>query len=393
MQRIGMEPRKHWQRQAESLGFSFHSMNGDTYWDESACYRFSLSQIEDDIEAPTEEIHQMCLQLVDQAVHSEKIMDQLCIPTAHRDLVRNSWLDREPHLYGRMDFAYDGRGPAKFYEYNADTPTSLYESAFFQWLWLEEMVNTGRLPPESDQFNLIQEMLIEVLVLLKKNRLGDNPLYLACCKGTSEDFGTVEYFRDCALQAGIDARFIHVEDIGISTNGQYTDLDNMAIPALFKLYPWEFMFDESYGRHLAESGTLFLEPPWKAILSNKAILPLLWQEYRGHPNLLPSYFESDKKGSDLGSRFVKKPLFSREGANISVYSEGQCTTRVDGPYCTDNCILQQYHPVPQFNGNHTLIGSWVIGDRAAGIGIREDSTAITRDSSRFLPHIIGDREL
>ena len=289
-----------------------------------------------------------------------------------------------------MDFAYNGQGPAKFFEYNADTPTSLYESAFFQWLWLEEMVSTGQLPSETDQFNIIQEMLIETLVLLKQKYVGNEPLYFASCKDTEEDYGTVEYFRDCATQAGLSTKFIYVEDIGLSPKGAFTDLEDMTIPALFKLYPWEFMFEEEFGPSIEGSETLFVEPAWKSILSNKAILPLLWKEYPGHPNLLPSYFEEGKIGDDLGQHFVKKPVFSREGSNISVIENGQQTDFVDGPYDDSGYILQHFHPVPSFSGNFTLVGSWVVGDRSAGIGIREDSSVITKDSSRFLPHVILD---
>ena len=388
MQRISIKPRNSWQQQAESLGFKFHTFGNEPYWDESAYYRFTLKQIENDLEQPTAELHQMCLHLVDKAVHSEAMMTRLKIPEHYWDYIRQSWLDREPHLYGRMDFSYDGQSHAKLFEYNADTPTSLYESAFFQWLWLEHMITENRLPPTADQFNLIQELLIEALVLLKKQHLGDAALYFSSCRDSEEDYGTVAYFRDCAIQAGINTRFIYIEDIGISPNDCFTDLNDMTIPSLFKLYPWEFMVEEEFGPFIADSNTLFLEPSWKSILSNKAMLPMLWQEFKGHPNLLPCYFADEKPGYDLGHRYVKKPIFSREGANISIFDKGQLLEHNDGPYNGSGYILQTYHPVPVFSGNHTLIGSWVIGDRAGGIGIREDATTITKDSSRFIPHSI-----
>ena len=392
MLRVTTTPRSDWKQQAESLGFKFHTLYGETYWDESAYYRFTLQQIEQGIETPTAEIHQMCLQLVDKAVNSEEMMTRLKIPEPYWDYIRRSWVENDPHLYGRMDFSYDGKSPAKFYEYNADTPTSLYESAYFQWLWLEEMIREGKLPVETDQFNIIQEMLIEVLVLLRKSHVGDQPLYFACCKDTEEDFGTVEYFRDCAIQAGMNTGFVYVEDIGISPEGRFTDLKDMTIPALFKLYPWEFMFEEEFGPAIEASETLFVEPPWKSILSNKAMLPMLWKEFRGHPNLLPCYFEDEKIGDDLGNHFVKKPVFSREGSNISVLKNGTQTDFVDGPYDDSGYILQKFHALPKFSENrlHTLTGSWVVGDQPAGIGLREDNSVITKDSSRFLPHIIMD---
>ncbi|KEI69618.1 glutathionylspermidine synthase family protein [Endozoicomonas elysicola] len=388
MLRITSAPRKDWTKLAESLGFRFHTIGGDAYWDESAYYQFTMKQIETDIEDPTAEIHQMCLHLVDRAVNSEQMMERLRIPEYFWDYVRESWLRQDAHLYGRMDFSYDGKSAAKFYEYNADTPTSLYESAFFQWLWLEQMIDEKKLPPDIDQFNIIQEMLIEALILLRKQKMGGELLYFSCSKDSEEDYGTVEYFRDCAVQAGLSTRFIHTEDIGVSSEGQFTDLDDMTIPGMFKLYPWEFMFEEAFGTYLPGSDTLFIEPPWKSILSNKGILPLLWQEFKGHPNLLPCYFEDDVPGEDLGNHYVKKPFFSREGANISVMEKGDRVLSVDGPYVDSGYILQKYSPLPEFAGNHTLVGSWVIADRPAGIGIREDNSVITKDSSRFVPHII-----
>lgn len=94
-------------------------------------------------------------------VASEELMEKLGIPEAHRDYVADSWRNGEPELYGRFDLAYDGTGPAKLLEYNADTPTSLYESASFQWSWLEGQIAAGGLIEGDDQFNGIHEALVE----------------------------------------------------------------------------------------------------------------------------------------------------------------------------------------------------------------------------------------
>ena len=385
MQRVAVRERADWQAQAHRLGFKFYIIDGQSYWDESAYYRFSLRQIEQDIEAPTEELHAMCLALVDKAVNDEAMLTQLRIPDAYWDYIRNSWLNGDRHLYGRMDFAYDGHGPAKFYEYNADTPTSLYESAFFQWVWLEQAMAEGLIPQGCDQYNSIQEHLVAAFTELAL----PNPLYFACCKGTEEDRGTVQYLEDCAAQAGLETKFIYIDDIGISPDGRFTDLDDYVIPALFKLYPWEWLMTEEYGPAIPNSGTQFLEAPWKAILSNKGILPLLWDMYPNHPNLLPAYFE-DSTPTPRGGKWVRKPLLSREGSNIAIVRDGQALERVDGPYDDSGYIWQAFQPLPSFGSSYTLVGSWLVADRAVGIGIREDNSLITKDSSHFHPHIILD---
>ena len=67
------------------------------------------------------------------------------------------------------------------------------------------------------------------------------------------------------------------------------------------------------------------EPFWKLILGNKALLPLLWQMYPNHENLLPAYFDDPKseltavgKEDEFSKlkHFVSKPLFGREGLGV-----------------------------------------------------------------------------
>ncbi|WP_019934983.1 glutathionylspermidine synthase family protein [Oceanimonas smirnovii] len=385
MKRVDSKPRAGWDKLAESLGFHFHTIDGEPYWDESAYYKFTLDEIETGIEDPTSEIHAMCLELVDEVVKSESLMDKLLIPEHTRDLISDSWRTSEPSLYGRMDFSYDGTGPAKFYEYNADTPTSLYETGFFQWLWLEQKIASGDLPSNVDQYNRLQEALIERFSMIGREK---KSFHLACCRGHQEDLGTIEYLFDCASQAGLAPVKMFVNDIGVNGSDHFIDLDGRAVEQLFKLYPWEWIFQEPFSNELSGSKTQWVEPIWKAVLSNKGILPLLWERHPGHPNLLPAWFEGEVKNGP--ERWVKKPLFSREGANITVESVSGVEMQIDGPYEHTPCIIQSWFPPPCFAGNYCLIGSWVVGNEAVGMGVREDNTAITQDTSRFLPHIILD---
>lgn len=386
MLRITHTPRANWQQLAAEFGFHFHTMYGEPYWDESAYYQFTLPQIENHIEDPTADIHQMCLAVVERVVHDSEWMRRFRIPEIHWDAVRDSWLNRDPSLYSRLDLVYDGKNPAKLLENNADTPTSLYESGFWQWLWLEQNVDNGKLPRTADQFNSLQEKLINQLADIA-HHYRTKQIHFSCCQDTVEDRGTVQYLQDCAKAAGLAAPFVFIEDIGLSESGHFTDLQDTVIDTSFKLYPWEFMLSEEFGDALNSAEVNWLEPLWKSVLSNKALLPLLWQMFPDHPNLLPAYFADDAPHG-LAGKFIKKPLFSREGANISLVEDGQTTTLSEGPYGDEGFVLQGFHPLPEFGDNHTLIGSWLVDDQPAGISIREDKSAITQDLSRYLPHII-----
>jgi glutathionylspermidine synthase len=385
VQRIATAERPDWRDSATRLGFRFHTIDGEPYWDESAYYAFTLEQIERDIEAPTESLHAMAMALVDEVVASDALLARLAIPEAYWEFVRASWRDGQPHLYGRLDFAYDGHAPAKLYELNYDTPTSLYEAAFFQWVWLEEQIARGALPAGTDQFNAIQDALVEALGYIAPGLA--KPLYFTAVRDSAEDQGTVAYLRDCAQQAGIETKLIAIEDIGLSVDGRYTDLDDNVIRTLFKLYPLEHLFEERFGPALPTSGLQLIEPAWKAILANKGILPLLWERHPDHPNLLESRYVDDP-ATPVAAGWVRKPFFSREGTNIAMALPDGSRVETDGPDAGGPWIEQRYHPLPDFDGNFPLVGSWVVADRAAGMGVREDRTRITQDTSRFVPHVI-----
>ena len=383
MRRIPLSPRPDWQQIAERNGFFFHHVGGDIYWDESACYAFSLEEIEAGLEAPAQELADMCVSLVADVVHSEELLEKLAIPPLFWDMVRDSWRRNEPSLYGRFDFSYDGHGPAKLYEYNADTPTALYEAAYFQWLWLEDCLKAGTLPEGADQFNSIHERLVAAFESFRVPGL----MHFASMKDTEEDRATVEYIHDCAAQAGVRGKRIFMEDVGVDGQGLFIDADGAPIHWLFKLYPWEFMWRDEFARYLPKCDTTFVEPAWKMVLSNKGMLPLLWERHKGHPNLLPAWFHDMAKAPPV-SDYVLKPLLSREGANIYVFKDHAQVFGSDGVYGAEGYIGQQLAPPPFVDGFGPVCGVWIAGGKSCGLGMREDKSPITSNLSRFVPHFI-----
>jgi len=365
-------PRIDWPRKVEELGFMFHTFDGEVYWDERAAWRFTASEV-DTVEEVTAELHARCLDAVRHVVERGDY-ERLRIPAAFHRYIDESWRDGEKSLYGRMDLAWDGTGEPKLLEYNADTPTALLEASVVQWYWMQEC------EPDADQFNSIHEKLIARWGEMHGQLPGDGRVYFTCDSESMEDKGTVDYLRDTAQQAGLTPLAIDIADIG--WDGQrFVDLDPRPMAALFKLYPWEWMVREAFGTNLLARTLRLIEPPWKMLLSNKAILPVLWELFPDHPNLLAAAFEPGRFATD----YVKKPIYSREGANVSIRARGAAVD-AGGDYGEEGFVWQAYHALPESGGNHAVIGSWVVGDAPAGIGVREDDTAITRNSSRFVPH-------
>lgn len=386
MRRIPIAQRPQLKQSARAHGYTVDAAGSIPCWDETAYYQFTLRQIEDDLERPSEVVETLCFEVLNRAVADETLFQRLRIPQPYWDYIATSWRNREKDLLGRFDFSYDGVGPAKLLEYNADTPTTLYEASLFQWEWLEHVIELGLVSARADQFNLIHEFLLEAFSSLNF----DEPLHMACLKDMADDRDTVEYLEDVAEEAGVETTFLSMEEIGVDAEGRFTDLDDGLIASLFKLYAWEWLMAEKFGQFIPQSGVRFFEPPWKSVLSNKGLLALLWEMFEGHPNLLPSYFEDEPGAASLPSSFVRKPLLSRRGANVEIIRDGKLEVQNEGPYGVEGYVLQAFHPLPEFERRHPVIGSWMVAGRAAGIGIREDQDLVTSEDANFVPHIILD---
>lgn len=362
--------RKGWQQKVEEIGFQFYEIDGLPYWDESAYYEFTTREI-DHLEEVTAGLYAMCLKLVDRVV-KEGLFGILGIPPRFWDYVRASWEEKQLSIYGRFDLWYDGTSEPKLLEFNADTPTALFEAGVVQYYWLQDY------DAQMDQFNSIHEKLLDRFKNDISRYIGNNMLHFSCVKDSLEDYTTTEYLRDVAIQAGLATSHIFVDDIGYDHDSeQFVDLENHPINHLFKLYPWEWMLAEQFGPFLATNSITLYEPPWKMVLSNKAILPLLWQMFPNHPNLLPAFYGPPQSVES----FVEKPFFSREGEGIVVDSRFTRGKK--------QVIYQKYCELPNFTGNFPVIGSWIIGSVPAGIGVREDTVPITNNLSRFVPHCFG----
>lgn len=375
MRRIPSEPRPGWQATVEGQGFIFHTLDGVPYWDESAYYLFSAEEV-DAVELAANDLHERCLEAAQHIIDTRRWAD-LGIPESAVPLIEAAWEEEPPSIYGRFDFAFDGKSPPKLLEYNADTPTSLLEASVIQWFWLRDVL------PGLDQFNSIHEKLVARWAELKPKLRGEI-LHFASTRDV-EDIITANYLRDTAQSAGLATDFLHVDEIGWNSLAmRFVDLGGRHIQSLFKLYPWEWLTSEDFGQYLAYASehTAFIEPAWKMLLSNKAILPILWELFPGHPNLVPAYLDGPRGMAD----YVVKPKLAREGANMALVKGGETIERTGGGYGESDVVWQALCELPDFGGARPVVGAWVVGGWAAGMGIRESAGRITTNLSRFVPH-------
>lgn len=366
MRRIASDPRPNYKERIESVCLLWHDR--DEYWNERAYYQFSRAEI-DQLEAATNEIHARCIDAVQHIIDRGKYAD-FGIPMQAVPLIEESWNRDWPSLYGRFDLAYNGKDAPLLLEYNADTPTALLEASVVQWYWLQDLF------PKADQFNSIHEKLIAKWKSLTPYLPGGQ-VHFAAVEDV-EDRVTVTYLADTAVQAGLKTSLLPLDEIGYSKEaGAFFGMNDEPIQNIFKLYPWEWMVNEPFFEYLTASKVRWIEPPWKMLLSNKAILAVLYDLFPGHPNLLEAHLD----GPHDMTQFVRKPFCGREGEGVEILSGG--VKHEEG----SQFVYQKFARPVTFAERYPIVGSWVIGGEAAGIGIRESSGPVTNNLSQFVPHL------
>src|SRR3954452_22733868 len=400
MQRRQLEPRADWVDIVAEQGLVYcwtERPDGTLvpYWFESACYAFELEEV-DRLERTATELWGLCIAAGDHML-SNGWLDRIGGPAEARELVRRSWETEPPSLYGRFDLCYDGQAPAKLLEFNADTPTSLLEAAAIQWFWLEDRF------PDADQWNSIHDRLVAKWRDIAQTWKPDGPIHVCWTEAeeSGEDMMNVGYIAETARQAGLDVVLLPIEELGWDYDHErFVDLEMAPIRMLFKLYPWEWALHDAFGMFALETlwidpvsqpdpymgrGTIWVEPIWKMLWSNKALLAALWEIAPGHPNLLPAYLDGPRDLVD----YAAKPLLGREGANVTLVQGGRVLTEgPDQEYGAEGFVHQGLAVLPDFDGAHPVLGVWVVDGHPAGLGVRESDSLITNNLSRFVPHLI-----
>ncbi len=367
MLRKTITPRGNYQEIISKLGFGF----SQDYWLENAYYSFTKAEIAE-LEIATGECYNMYIAAVEHIINNN-LWDKLHIPAHLVSTIIDSWNSDELSLYGRFDFAMIN-GVPKLLEFNADTPTSLYEAAVIQWQWKEDQF------PKLDQFNSIHEMLIASWKTIHEAYQSDK-YHFACIDDNLEDYTTTAYLMSTAIDAGLNAGMLDIATIQ-RIDDNFFDESDVHLDILFKLYPYEWMFNEEFNTAIPYCQTTFIEPLWKSIMSNKYLLVVLSELFPKSPYILKC------ADQPLLNDYCKKPIFSREGANVTLVKDKVILEETAGEYGEEGFVFQELVDIPSFDGKFPVIGSWAIGGEPCGIGIRETESRITNNMANFMAHVI-----
>lgn len=375
----------------ESIGFSWHtdSDGSDYISDELVCVNSNEANA---YYEAANELYDMFIAAAQNVIDNDRF-DELAIPFNLRDIIKISWENEVHwHLYGRFDFAggIDGK-PIKLLEFNADTPTMLFESAILQWALLKQ-----NNMDERSQFNNIYEALMDNFKRLIT--LNDDPssfeeyyqgwkILFSSIANNQEEILTTKLLEHIAKEAGFHTHFAYVDEVEFNENeGIFKDGQNYEY--WFKLIPWEDIAIEEgelaalLTQIMKNQKAIILNPAYTLLFQSKGIMKILWELYPNHPLLLET---KDKPLS--GKSYVKKPIFGREGANVSIIKNDEVICENQGPY-QNNFIYQEFVELNEYNKEYYQAGVFFAYE-GCGLGFRKGSM-ILDNISKFVGHIIEE---
>ncbi|WP_139471083.1 glutathionylspermidine synthase family protein [Campylobacter armoricus] len=374
----------------EQMGFSWHTDNdGSDYLDSNlVCVK------ENEANAYYEAVNELYDMFVTaaQEVIDNNRFDELGIPFNLVDAIKMSWEnDVHWHLYGRFDLAggLDGK-PIKLIEFNADTPTSLFESAILQWAILKQ----NNLD-ESSQFNNIYEALkdnFKRLITLEEDVSEFEKYYegwkilFSSIAGSDEDMITTKLLAHIAREAGFESEFSYIDEVEFSPDGIFKNEINFEY--FFKLIPWESIAIEEgelamlLTQIMQNQKAIILNPAYTLLFQSKGIMKILWELYPNHPLLLET---SDEPL--IGKKCVKKPVFGREGANVSIIeANGDVSFKTNGDYQSNRFVYQEFTEFNQDENDYYQAGVFFAYE-GCGLGFRKGGLVLD-NYSKFVGHII-----
>ncbi|ARR01325.1 glutathionylspermidine synthase family protein [Campylobacter porcelli] len=376
----------------ESIGFGWHTdLDGSKY---IADELVSITQDEaEKFYEAANELYDMYVAAAEYVIDND-LFHELGIPFNLVDIIKASWEnDVHWHIYGRFDLAggVDGK-PIKLIEFNADTPTSLFETAIIQWAMLK-FNNLN----EAKQFNDLYEALVENfkrLVTLEEDTSRFDEYYegwkilFSSIAGSNEDENTTRLLEAAARDAGFICDFAFVDEVGFDDEGGiFWNEKNWEY--WFKLIPWEMIaIDESdlaliIKNIMNNQKAIILNPAYTLLFQSKGIMKILWDLYPNHPLLLESSYQPLS-----GKKQVKKPFLAREGANVSIInSDGSIETQNGGEYDNGKFLYQEFANFAKDDNGDSYQAGVFFAFEGCALGFRKGKDIID-NYSKFVGHII-----
>ena len=377
----------------ESIGFVWHTDSDNSSYISDEIVVISEDEANAYYEA-TNELYDMFAE-AGQYVIDNNLFHELNIPFNLVEIIKESWENEVHwHLYSRFDLAggIDGK-PIKLIEFNADTPTSLFETAIIQWA----MLKANGLD-EMSQFNNLYEALkdnFKRIITLDSDiekfeeyysGLGWKILF-SSISSSSEDINTTKLLQHIATEAGFNTDFEFIEKVQFSDDGIFKD--DELFEFWFKLIPWEnIAIEESelaliLTEIIKEKKAIIFNPAYTLMFQSKGFMKILWDLYPNHPLLLETSFEPL-----VGKKQVEKRCFGREGANVKIINADQSIDeQTSGDYEGHKAIYQEYVEFPKDSNGNSYQAGVFFAYEACGLGFRRGGK-ILNNMSKFVGHII-----
>lgn len=377
----------------EELGFTWHTDSDSTKYIHNELVVVTQAEAEAFYEAGNE-IYDMFVEAAEYVIENN-LFFELGIPFNLVEMIKKSWeSDVHWHIYGRFDLAggIDNK-PIKLIEFNADTPTSLFETALLQWALLKEN-NMNEDKQFNNVYDAIRENFKRLITLDEDRDLFDErydgwKILFSSVEGDDEEEATTRLLQQMATDAGFNTGFEYLNNVRFDEDGIFDGDDNQ-YEYWFKLYPWEDIGSSepelatTLNSIMQNQKAIILNPAYTLLFQSKGIMKIIYDLFPDSPYLLKTSFEPLD-----GIKQVEKTVFGREGANTKILSaNGDVVEQTDGEYGNYKKVYQEYVDFAKDENGAKYQAGLFFAYESCGLSFRKGSE-IMDNMSKFVGHVIA----
>jgi glutathionylspermidine synthase len=326
---------------------------------------------EDRLRQATEEINTMFLKAVEYVLSSDDELNKFNINPKFFPQLKESWIKHPPtETYAsRLDigFSMDGRD-IKLYEFNSGCCGYVFETSTFQDRMYRHFVNSEGLNPGREMKEKIIKRWSSIIQKYKNKKIYfvvDKPIEERCI---------IFCIMTILKQAGIESK-MYVEGEGLEVrDGCVYDGDDR-VDIIYKTFSWNKIYrniDEKYKwvEILTAPNVDVIEPMWRTLIGNKALLPIVYKMFPDNQWLLPTTYDPFDKVFENEEELIEKSVLSSGSFGVNILNKKDIKETKSG------CIYQKMFEVKS-DGEYFVLGSWLIGNEYAGLILKNSKGRIS----------------
>lgn len=354
------------------------------------------------IKKATEELHRVFVNATEHVLKDKSLYSKFNINKENWKMIGDNFQrTKNNYFYGRMDIGFNfDFSQIKIFEYNTGLCGDIYDTSEYQNKVFDYFVkqNPNQIKNKSQIINSISsghgllKKVGERWEILSKNCKNKTIYFIYDETDREEKLVLSSIFKGLKTKGIPYKLFSDRKCLIKSEKGLlYDKITNEKIDILYKTHPWYSIYRNlknlkegkkargDFYEFFLNKKTKIVEPMWKTVMGNKALLPYVYSLHKDCKYLIPSSFDPFDECFGDDEYIIEKGLMGRGSMMTKKVKRSEITKK------NPNVIYQKIFKENYVDNNYYIMGSWIVGDKFSGMFVKQSNTMINEYSCNVIP--------